>query len=107
MQKLSKIQETYIREEEPTRIDVPKSELVQNIDEFANKKTEIIKTWTELDDHPEAEDMNSEVGAAFDMEDLDDEMQAAFDALDDGGMIYSSFEHSFWVKKKDKLIRVM
>ena len=106
MQKLSKIQETYIREE-PIRTDVPKSKLVQKIEEFANKKTEIIKTWTELDDHPEAEDMSSEVGSAFDKEDLDDEMQAAFEAIGEGGMIYASFEHSFWIRYKDKLIRVM
>ena len=47
MQKLSNIVETYIREE-PTRTDVPKSGLVKKIEEFANKKTEIIKTWTNL-----------------------------------------------------------
>lgn len=109
MRRLSEIKETYIREE-PTRTDIPKSKLVQKIEEFASKKAEIIKTWTEIEDHPKAEDMmNSEVGSAFDEEDLDDEMKAVYDALDDGGMIYSSFEHSFWVKseKKRKLIRVM
>ena len=106
MQKLSNIVETYIREE-PTRTNVPKSGLVKKIEEFANKKTEIIKTWTKIEDHPEAEDMSSEVGSAFDREDLDDEMQAAFEAIGEGGMIYASFEHTFWVRYKDKLIRVM
>ena len=104
MQRLS---ETYIQE--PSRETVPTSKLVQQIEEFASKKAEIIKTWTKLEDHPEAEDMNSPVGSAFDRDDLDSDLQAVYDALDDGGMIYSSFEHSFWVKneKKGKLIRVM
>lgn len=103
MQKLS---ETYIREE-PQRNTVPKSEMVQKIDEFKSKKTEIIKAWTELEDHTAAQDMSSEVGSAFDKEDLDDEMRAAFEAIGEKGVIYCSFEHSFWVRKKGQLIRVM
>ena len=111
MEKLSKIMETYIREE-PVRDTSPKSELVQQIEEFANnkgKRSEVIKAWTEIKDHPEAEDMNSPVGSAFDKEDLDEEMRAVYDILDDGGFIYASFEHSFWikVKKQGKLVRVM
>ena len=109
MKMLSQIKEIYMREE-PRRNTVPQSELVQKIQEFAQKKAEIIKTWSEdIKDHPKAEDMNSEVGSAFDEQDLDDEMQAVYQALNDGGIIYSSFEHSFWVKnkKKGKLIRVM
>ena len=110
MEKLSKIMETYIREE-PTRETPPKSELVQQIEEFANKgkRSEVIKAWTEIKDHPEAEDMSSPVGSAFDKEDLDEELRAAFEAIGEGGMIYSSFEHSFWikVKKQGKLVRVM
>lgn len=103
--------ETYIREE-PVRDTSPKSELVQQIEEFANnkgKRSEVIKAWTEIKDHPEAEDMNSPVGSAFDKEDLDEEMRAVYDILDDGGFIYASFEHSFWikVKKQGKLVRVM
>ena len=107
MQKLS---ETYIREE-PARQDVPQSELVQQLEEFADKdkRSEVIKAWTEIKEHPEAEDMNSDVGSAFDKEDLDEELRAAYDVLDDGGFIYASFEHSFWikVKKQGKLVRVM
>ena len=109
MKKLSEIDETYLREE-PVREQDPKSEKIQQLEEFAHnkeKKAEIIKAWTELKDHPQAEDMKSEVGSAFDEKDLDDDMAAAFEAIGDGGMIYSSFEGSFWIRKKDKLIRVM
>ena len=110
MEKLSKIMETYIREE-PTRDTPPKSDLVQQIEEFADKskRSEVIKAWTEIKDHPEAQDMSSDVGSAFDKEDLDEEMRAVYDILDDGGFIYASFEHSFWikVKKQGKLVRVM
>ena len=111
MEKLSKIMETYIREE-PTRDTPPKSDLVQQLEEFANnkdKRSEVIKAFTQIEDHPEAEDMNSPVGSAFDKEVLDAEMRAVYDILDDGGFIYASFEHSFWikVKKQGKLVRVM
>ena len=103
--------ETYIREE-PSRETPPKSELVQQIEEFANnkdKRSEVIKAFTQIKDHPDAEDMSSPVGSAFDKEDLDEEMRAVYDVLDDGGFIYASFEHSFWikVKKQGKLVRVM
>ena len=110
MEKLSKIMETYIREE-PTRDTPPKSVLVQQIEEFADKgkRSEVIKAWTKIKDHPEAQDVSSDVGSAFDKEDLDEEMRAVYDVLDDGGFIYASFEHSFWikVKKQGKLVRVM
>ena len=110
MKKLSNLLDTYIREE-PARETPPKSELVQQIEEFANKskRSEVIKAFTQIEDHPEAEDMSSDVGSAFDKEDLDQEMRAAYDVLDDGGFIYASFEHSFWikVKKQGKLVRVM
>ena len=108
MEKLSKIMETYIMEE-PARETPPKSELVQQIEEFANKsqRSEVIKAFTQIEDHPEAEDMSSDVGSAFDKEDLDEELRAAFEAIGEGGMIYSSFEHSFWIRHKGQLIRVM
>ena len=111
MKKLSNLLETYIREE-PVRNEPPKSELVQQIEEFANnkeKRSEVIKAFTQIKDHPDAEDMSSPVGSAFGKEDLDEEMRAVYDVLDDGGFIYASFEHSFWikVKKQGKLVRVM
>ena len=110
MDKLSNLLETYIREE-PIRDTPPKSELVQQIEEFAHKdkRSEVIKAFTQIEDHPEAQDMSSDVGSAFDKEDLDQEMRAVYDVLDDGGFIYASFEHSFWikVKKQGKLVRVM
>ena len=111
MKKLSNLLEIYIREE-PARETPPKIELVQQIEEFANnkgKRTEVIKAFTQIEDHPEAEDMSSPVGSAFDKEDLDQEMRAVYDVLDDGGFIYASFEHTFWikVKKQGKLVRVM
>ena len=108
MKKLSNLLETYIREE-PARETPPKSELVQQIEEFANKskRSEVIKAFTQIEDHPEAEDMSSDVGSAFDKEDLDEELRAAFEAIGEGGMIYSSFEHSFWIMHKGQLIRVM
>ena len=107
MQKLSSIKETYMRE--TPRDTVPQSELVQKIQEFAQKekKAEIIKAWTQLEDHPEAQDFSSEVGSAFDKGDLDDEMSAVYDAIGEGGMVYASFEHSFWIRHKGQLIRVM
>ena len=109
MKKMSNIWETYIREE-PTREEPPKSEIVQQIEEFVHnkgKRSEIIKAWTEISDHPKAEDMSSDVGSAFDKEDLDEELRAAYEAIGEGGMIYSSFEHSFWIRHKGQLIRVM
>ena len=108
MKRLSSLSEAYIREE-PTRETPPKSDLVQQIEDFADKdkRSEVIKAWTEIKDHPEAQDMSSDVGSAFDKEDLDEELRAAFEAIGEGGMIYSSFEHSFWLRHKGQLIRVM
>ena len=109
MEKLSSILETYIREE-PTRETPPKSDRIIQIEEFAHnkdKRSEVIKAWTEISEHPEAEDMSSDVGSAFDEADLDDEMKAAYDAVGEGGMIYASFERSFWLRHKGQLIRVM
>ena len=108
MKKLSNLLETYIREE-PARETPPKSDLVQQLEEFANKgkRSEVIKAFTQIKDHPDAEDMSSPVGSAFDKEDLDEELRAAFEAIGEGGMIYSSFEHSFWIRHKGQLIRVM
>ena len=108
MRKLSSLRETYIKEE-PTRETPPKSDWVIQVEQFANKdkKAEIIKAWTEIEDHPVAEDMSSPVGAAFDKEDLDEEMRAAYEAIGENGMVYASFEHSFWIRHKGKLIRVM
>ena len=109
MEKLSNILETYIREE-PTRDTPPKSERIVQIEEFAHnkgKRSEIIKAWTEIEDHPQAQDFKSEVGSAFDKGDLDDEMAAAYEAIGEGGIIYSSFEDTFWLRHKGKLIRVL
>ena len=106
MEKLSSILETYVREE-PAREEPPKSDLVQQFEKFAHNKEKVIKTWTQIEDHPEAQDMGSDVGSAFDKEDLDEELRAAFEAIGEWGMIYSSFEHSFWVRHKGQLIRVM
>ena len=108
MRKLSSLRETYIKEE-PTRETPPKSDWVMQVEQFANKdkKAEIIKAWTEIKEHPEAQDMSSDVGSAFDKEDLDQEMRAAYEAIGENGMVYASFEHSFWIRHKGKLIRVM
>ena len=108
MRKLSSLRETYIREE-PTRDTPPKSDWVMQVEQFVNKdkKAEIIKAWTEIENNPQAEDISSPVGSAFDKEDLDQEMRAAYEAIGENGMIYSSFEHSFWIRHKGKLIRVM
>lgn len=110
MEKLSNIlAETYIREE-PTRDTPPKSERIVQIEEFAHnkgKRSEIIKAWTEIEDHPKATDMKSPVGSAFDESDLDEEMRAAYEAVGEGGIIYSSFEQSFWIHYKKQLIRVL
>jgi hypothetical protein len=109
MEKLSDILETYIREE-PGREAPPKSERITQLEEFAHnkgKKLEVIKAWTEISEHPQAEDLKSPVGSAFDEEDLDDEMKAAYEAVGEGGMIYASFEGSFWIRHKGQLIRVM
>ena len=106
---MRKLSETYIREE-PTRDTPPRSERVQQIEEFAHnkgKRSEIIKAWTEISDHPKATDMKSEVGSAFDESDLDEDMRAAYEAVGEHGMIYASFEDSFWLRHKTLLIRVM
>lgn len=106
---MRKLSETYIREE-PTRDTPPRSERVQQIEEFAHnkgKRSEIIKAWTEISDHPKATDMKSEVGSAFDESDLDEDMRAAYEAVGEHGMIYASFEDSFWLRHKALLIRVM
>lgn len=104
-----KISETYLKEE-PARNETPKSERVRQIEEFANikgKREEIIKAWTELKDHPKAQDMKSEVGSAFDEGDLDEDMAAAFKAVGEGGIICDSFADSYWIRHKGQLIRVM
>ena len=106
MKKLSNIMETYIREE-PTRDTTPKSERLLQLEKFSKDKEEVIKAWTQIEDHPQAEDLKSPVGSAFDKADLDDEMRAAYEAIGEGGMIYSSFEDSFWVRHKGLLIRVL
>lgn len=109
MEKLSNLLETYFREE-PRRDTTPKSERVMQLEEFAHnndKRAEIIKAWTKISDHPEAKDLSAEVGSAFEIEDLDEEMRAAYEAIGDGGMIYASFEGSFWLRHKGQLIRVM
>lgn len=108
MRKLSEVNEYYFREE-PIRDTPPKDKRLQQIEEFANKnkKAEIIRAWTEISDHPEASDMKSEVGSAFDESDLDQDMKAAYDAIGEGGIIYASFEDSFWIRYKGQLIRVM
>ena len=110
MRKLSEINETYVKEE-PTREDPPKSERLLQIESFAHnksKRAEIIKAWTEeVKDHPDAEDLKSPVGSAFDKSDLDQDMLAAYMAIGEGGILYSSFEDSFWVRYKGKLIRVL
>ena len=103
---MKRLSETYIRED-PQRTSIPESDKVQQIEEFANNKAEIIKAWTEISDHPEATDMSSDVGSAFTKEDLDEEMSAAYEAIGEKGIIYCSFEHSFWIRYKGKLIRVM
>lgn len=108
MRKLSEIKETYFRE--LPRKDAPhKSDDIQQIEEFAKKekKAEIIKAWTKIKDHPTAEDMSSPVGSAFCEEDLESEMGAAFEAIGEKGIIYCSFEHSFWIRHKGLLIRVL
>lgn len=109
MKKFSEIKETFLREEPDMEIR-PKSDKVRQIEEFAhnkNKRTEVINAWTKISDHPKAEDMKSEVGSAFDERDLDDDMAAAYEAIGEGGMVYASFENSFWIRHKGQLIRVM
>lgn len=104
-----KLSESYIREE-PVRNETPKSERLMQIESFANdkeKRAEVIRAFTKIKDHPKAQDMKSDVGSAFDEADLDEEMGAAYKVIGEGGMIYSSFEHSFWLKHKGQLIRVM
>lgn len=103
---MKKLSEAYFREE-PARETPPRSEKVLQLEKFSRNKEEIIKAWTQIKDHPEAQDMGSDVGSAFDESDLDEELRAAYEAVGEGGMIYSSFEHSFWIRHKGKLIRVM
>ena len=106
MEKLSRIMETYINE--PTRDTPPKSDKLLQLEKFSRDKEEVIKTWTKIKDHPQAEDFKSEVGSAFDKADLDEDMRAAYEAIGEGGMVFCSYENTFWVNYKNKLlIRVM
>jgi len=105
MEKLSSILETYIQE--PGRKTPPKSERMLQLEKFSRDKEEVIKAWISIKDHPQAEDLKSPVGSAFDEADLDEEMKAAYGAVGEGGMIYASFEGSFWIRHKRQLIRVM
>jgi len=108
-EKLCKTNETYIREE-PTQQEPPASERQRQVEAFASdksKRTEVIKAFTQIKDHPQAEDMGSDVGSAFDEKDLDEEQKAAFEVIGDGGFIYDQFHDSYWIRHKDKLIRVM
>lgn len=110
MRKLSELMNEQYIMDEPTREEPPRSEKEKMIEEFAHnksKRAEIIKAWTQLKDHPQAEDMKSEVGSAFDEGDLDEDMRAAYDAVGPGGIIYCSFENTFWIRHKGKLIRVL
>lgn len=96
--------------EGPSREEPPKSERRMQIESFAHNKSkreEVIKAWTKLSEHPVAKDMNAEIGSAFDEADLDEDMGSAYDAIGEGGMIYASFEDTFWIRHKGKLIRVM
>lgn len=74
---------------------------------FTQRITKRITFYQIVKKHPKAKDMKSEVGSAFDEADLDKDMQAAYEAIADGGIIYCSFEDSFWIRHKDQLIRVM
>ena len=106
---MKKLSEAYFREE-PTRETPPRGDWEQQIEGFAHnnsKRKEVIKAFTEISEHPSAEDFSSDVGSAFDESDLDEEMRAAYDAVGENGMIYCSFEHSFWIRHKKQLIRVM
>ena len=51
--------------------------------------------------------MSSSLEAAFDKEGLDEEIRAVYEAIGENGMVHASFEHSFWIRHKGKLIRVM
>lgn len=107
---MRKLSESYFQGE-PAGEETPRSEWQKQVESFAHnksKRAEIIKAWTEIPDHPEAkDDFKSPVGSAFDEGDLDEEMGAAYDAIGEGGVIYCSFEHSFWVRHKGQLIRVI
>lgn len=106
---MRKMSESYLREE-PVRDECPKSERQRQVESFANdreKRAEVIKAFTKIKDHPKAENMKSDVGSAFDESDLDEELGAAFKVIGEGGMIYSSFEDSYWLRHKGQLIRVM
>ena len=106
---MRKLSEMYIREE-PVRDECPKTDRQIQIESFKNdksKRTEVIKAFTQIKDHPKAEDMGSDVGSAFDESDLDEELSAAFEIIGEGGFIYDNFNDSYWIRHKRKLIRVM
>lgn len=109
LSELWKTNETYIREEPPRR-EPPRSDWMAQLESMQdkNKRTEVIKAWTSLSDHPKATDLSSAVGSAFEEGEFDDdELAAVYEVIGEGGMLYSAFEHSFWIRHKGKLIRVM
>lgn len=106
---MKRLSEMYVREE-PAKDECPKTDRQMQIESFKNdksKRAEVIKAFTQITDHPSAEDMGSDVGSAFDEADLDEEMKTAFEIIGEGGFIYDNFNDSYWIRHKKMLIRVM
>lgn len=75
------------------------------------KRADVIKAWTQLQDHPNAGNLGSDVGSAFDEgnleEELGAEMAAAYEAIGERGIIYNDYQNAFLIRHKGHLIRVM
>lgn len=85
----------------------------EQVEKFKNNKSkrkELIDALTKIE-HPKAVDLSSEVGSAFDELDIEQELGKefydAYEAIGDGGIIYSEFSHTYWIRKDGELVRII
>ena len=96
---------------EPAREHRPDN--LKQVESFAHNKSkrkELINALTGIE-HPKAVDLKSDVGSSFKEGDIEDELgkelYAAYEAIGDGGIIYSAFENTYWIRENGELIRII
>ena len=96
---------------EPAREHRPDN--LKQVESFAHNKSkrkELINALTGIE-HPKAVDLKSDVGSSFKEGDIEEELgkelYAAYEAIGDGGIIYSAFENTYWIRKNGELIRII
>lgn len=108
-----KMNELFIRDDGEAPVKKRPDANQEQVESFAHNKSkrkELISALTGIE-HPQAEDLKSDVGSAFQKSDIEDELGKdfydAFEAVGDGGIIYAGFEKTFWIRKDDELIRII